>query len=69
MATVNKPQSAGMYPGPGYRVKKTFSRPAPEIVEQYRLFETPDISDMLNRLYTMSSVIQNRILGNPEPYQ
>ena len=58
-----------MYPGPGYRIKKTFIRPAPEIVEQYRLFETPDISDMLNRLYTMTSVIQNRIndttIGGP----
>ena len=61
MAIIGKPQSSEMYPGPGFRIKKSFSRPAPTIVTQYRQFGTPDISDMLNRLYTMTSVIQNCI--------
>ncbi len=64
MAT--KPKSAEINPGPGYRVKKTFTRPDPKIMEQYRLFPTPDISDQLNRLYTMTWEIKN--LTNDKPF-
>ena len=56
-----KPQSAEMYPGPGFRIKKTIYRPDPGIIQQYRQFETPDISDTLNRLYTMTVEIKNLV--------
>jgi regulator of RNase E activity RraA len=29
------------------------------VVEGFRGFETPDVSDLLNRLYTMTSAIRN----------
>ncbi len=53
------PKSAQMNPGPGFRVRLDFKRPDPEIVEQYRQFETPDISDMLNRMYALHTGIRN----------
>ena len=55
----SKPKSAEMVPGPGFRVRMNFERPPKELVDQYRQFETPDISDMLNRMYTMSADIHN----------
>ncbi|MEE4146476.1 MAG: hypothetical protein V2I26_16860 [Halieaceae bacterium] len=56
-----KPQSAEIKPGPGFRIRRTISRPGPEIVEQFKQFSTPDISDLMNRLYTMASGIQNLV--------
>lgn len=64
-----KPRSAEMHPGAGFRVRNEISRPDPEVINGFRAFETPDISDLLNRLYTMSSAICNvtdpglRIIG------
>ena len=55
----SKPKSAEMVPGPGFRVRMKFERPPKELIDQYRQFETPDISDMLNRMYTMSADIHN----------
>lgn len=54
-----KPTSAEINSGPGFRVRKNIMRPEQDIVEQYRQFETPDISDLMNRLYTMNSAIHN----------
>lgn len=54
-----KPKSAEITPGPGFMVRKTIERPAAELIEKFREFETPDISDMLNRMYTMSAEIHN----------
>jgi regulator of RNase E activity RraA len=54
-----KPISAEMFPGPGFRVKAEFHRLEPELMEQFTEFATPDISDMLNRLYAMDSGISN----------
>jgi regulator of RNase E activity RraA len=56
---VSKPQSAVMYPGPGFRIRTDVSRPAPEVVAGYGEFDTPSISDRMNRLYTMSPGIAN----------
>jgi len=53
------PKSAQMNSGPGFRIRKSFTRPSAEFIEQFRSFQTPDISDMLNRLYAMSSGIRN----------
>lgn len=60
-----RPQSAEMIPGPGYRVRKSYPRLPAEIVDQFRTFETPDVSDMLNRLYTMSCDIKNIVNDKP----
>ncbi|MDH5649974.1 MAG: RraA family protein [Gammaproteobacteria bacterium] len=54
-----KPKSAEIHPGPGFRVQKTITRVAKEVIDQFRQFETPDISDLMNRLYTMTSEIHN----------
>jgi len=56
---VEKPRSAEMHPGPGFRVRPAPSKPAPELVEAFREFDTPEVSDLMNRLYTMTSAIQN----------
>lgn len=53
----DKPRSAEMNPGPGFRVRSTFSRPDPMLVRQFQDFATPDISDQLNRLYAVDSEI------------
>ena len=56
MAT--KPRSAHLQPGPGFRVRMNFPRPAPDLVRDFAPFATPDISDMLNRLYAVSPGIR-----------
>ncbi len=52
------PQSAAMYPGPGFRVRLDVERPDSAVVKNLGEFDTPDISDLMNRLYTMASRIQ-----------
>ena len=61
MSELSKPQSSELHPGPGHRIRTKISRSAASVVDAYRQFETPDISDTLNRLYTMTSVIHNQI--------
>ena len=64
-----KPKTAEMHPGPGFRVRAEIERPSEEVVAGFGEFETPAISDLMNRLYTMATVIRNqtdpglRILG------
>jgi regulator of RNase E activity RraA len=66
---VSKPQSAVMYPGPGFRIRSNVDRPDPELIAGFGAFDTPAISDRMNRLYTMAPGIHNltddrlRILG------
>lgn len=68
-APVAKPKSAELHPGPGFRIRHEIERPDPEIVAGFAEFETPEISDLMNRLYTMTSAIKNltaphlRLLG------
>jgi len=68
-AGVAKPKSAEMFAGPGFRVRQSIERPARAVVEGFAPFDTPDISDLMNRLYTMSSdihcvtTVDGRILG------
>jgi RraA family protein len=58
-----------MHPGPGFRVRTEVLRADRRIVEAFGEFETPDVSDRMNRLYTMNPAIRNmtpdvpRILG------
>ena len=66
---VSKPQSAVMYPGPGFRIRSDVDRPDPDLVARFGAFDTPSISDRMNRLYTMAPGIRNltddrlRLLG------
>lgn len=69
--TTNAPaklSSAEMHAGPGFRIQRDIERPDPDVVSGLGAFETPDISDMMNRLYTMCTsitpqTVAQRILG------
>lgn len=50
---VDKPKSAALHPGPGFRIRSSIERPPREVVEGFAEFDTPAISDLMNRLYTM----------------
>lgn len=50
--------SAEMHPGPGFQVRQHRDRLPSEVVRALSTFETPDVSDLLNRLYTMATGIQ-----------
>ena len=56
-AGVAKPKSAEMFAGPGFRIRLEIERPEPDVVKGFAAFDTPAISDLMNRLYTMSSAI------------
>src|SRR5262245_53140222 len=64
-----KPRSAEMHPGPGFRLRFDIERPDPSLVARFARFDSPSISDQLNRMFTMSTAIQlqtdpsHRILG------
>jgi regulator of RNase E activity RraA len=66
---VEKPRSAEMHPGPGFRLRNNTEQPDPHVIAGFGAFETPAISDLMNRLYTMTTAIRNmtheelRILG------
>ena len=52
-----KPRSAEIHPGPRFRVKMDFPRLDQEIMQEFTAFATPDISDLLNRLYAVDPAI------------
>jgi RraA family protein len=54
----NKPRSAHLHPGPGFRVRFNFERPPGDLMREFLAFPTPDISDLLNRLYALDPEIQ-----------
>ena len=55
----SKPASAEIHPGPGFRIKNGVQRPSREILEKFGQYSTPDVSDLLNRLYAMDGGIRN----------
>jgi RraA family protein len=55
----SKPKTADMHPGPGFRVRVEIDRPSKETVAGFKRFETPAVSDLLNRLHTMVPAIRN----------
>lgn len=57
--TVKKPKSSEIHSGPGFRVRRKINRPSKVLIEQFVEFPTPDISDLMNRLYTMDPGIKN----------
>ena len=58
-----KPKTAEMHPGPGFRIRYEIERTPAEISEQLARFDTPAISDLMNRLYTVHDDI--RVLTDP----
>ena len=68
-STVGKPKTAEMHPGPGFRMRFDGAPCDRAAIEALGRFETPAISDLMNRLYTMDPGIRNlsdsslRILG------
>lgn len=55
---VGKPKTAEMHPGPGFRIADGVERVSPDLVARIGEFDTPAVSDQLNRLYTMAVEIQ-----------
>src|ERR1700740_2217682 len=53
----HKPRSAELHPGPGFRVRLDIRRPDASLLRDFTLFPTPDISDLLNRLYALDPAI------------
>ena len=54
----NKPKSAEINPGPGFRIRTSFTRLDAAFMQRFGEFDSPDISDQLNRLYALTSAIQ-----------
>jgi regulator of RNase E activity RraA len=54
---VNKPKSAEYIPGPGFRIKLSFERLDARFMREFAAFDSPDVSDQLNRLYALSPAI------------
>lgn len=54
----NTPRSAELHPGPGFRIRLEHARPREGLLRELSRFETPDISDLLNRLYSVDSAIR-----------
>jgi RraA family protein len=61
---VGRPKTAELHPGPGFRIREDFERPRQDLLGRFARFDTPSISDQMNRLYTMSPRI--RPMTSPE---
>ena len=59
------PRSAEMSGGPGFRVRAEFERPSREVIDDLATHPTADISDTLNRMFTMSSDLQRMVGEGP----
>ncbi len=64
-----KPRSAELHPGPGFRIRADFPRLDAYLMEELSCYPTPDISDLLNRMYALNPAIHcltgcaNRLWG------
>jgi RraA family protein len=47
-----------MTPGPGFRYRRSTRGPEPELVHRFGAYGAADVSDMMNRLYTMNTAIK-----------
>lgn len=54
---VEKPQSADIHPGLGFRIRRKIERPAMDSIVGLSRFKIPEISDCMNRLYTINRAI------------
>lgn len=59
----SRPSSAEIHPGPGFRIRRDFPRLPEQLGKALLEFDTPTISDELNRLYAVSAQI--RLLTDP----
>jgi len=53
-----KPGHTKLNPGPGFRMRRHDDRPAREVIAGLGAFDSPEVSDLLNRLYTMHCAIR-----------
>lgn len=53
-----RPRSADVYPGPGFRVRTDYPDIQRTLIDRLARFDVPDISDRLNRLYSLDSRIR-----------
>lgn len=60
-----KPKTAEIWSGPGFRMRWEVDRPDPELVGRFAAFDTPQVSDRMNRLYTMCEAIRLQTPGAP----
>jgi RraA family protein len=65
-AMKQRPQSAEVHPGPGFRITFDIPRPNMNLIEMFSEFSSADISDQLNRLYGVDCSIR-RIAGPDRP--
>ena len=65
MAEAEKRDWSGHYPLITFRIRRNFPRPERALVEKYKSFFVPDISDQVGRMYTMDATI--RSLYTPAP--
>ncbi len=67
---VSKPKTAEMHPGPGFRIRPNNDRADADTIAGFADFDTPAISDIMNRMFTMDPGIKPmtdpslRILGS-----
>lgn len=61
---VGKPKTAEMHPGPGFRIRYEIERTPAEWIQELARFDTPTVSDLMNRLYTVHDDI--RVLTDPD---
>jgi RraA family protein len=62
----NKPRSADVTPGPGFRIRTGYDRLDDSIMKRFQNFEVADISDELNRLYAFDPEIRCLTGNGPE---
>src|SRR5258708_19701164 len=55
--TTQKPRSAEMFPGPGFRIRFEIKRLERGFMQKFAEFQSPDVSDLLNRLYAVDPSI------------
>ena len=48
-----KPGHTKLYPGPGFRMRRNHHRPPREVVAGLGAFETPEVSDLLNKALSL----------------
>ena len=58
---VGKPKSSEMHAGVGFRVRQEVERTPAGVLRGLAAFDTPAISDQMNRLYTMAPTIKNLV--------
>ena len=54
----NKPRSADLHPGPGFRIRLDFPTLEASLMARFQEYDVADISDVLNRLYALDPGIR-----------